>query len=180
MKSLALVSTHPAQGKTTIAVNLAAGLARMGYKTILLEAGNPALLNLWFGISDDANKHHGLKASTDMGFDILMRPDPNINITDFQEYDLLLVDTGSDYLAEYPDMLNHVDLIAACTDLRAEDAAALRSLDKAISQTTANQHTIDLVIPTMINTKEWSSNSEVLFELMDHFGEERLADMVPE
>ncbi len=179
MKSLALVSTHPAQGKTTIAVNLAAGLARLGYKTILIETGNPALLNLWFDISD-ANKPHGLKTSTDMGFDILMQPDPNINTTDFQEYDLLLVDTGNDDLAAYPNVLNHVDLIAACTDLRSEEAAALPSLDKMISQATANQHTIGLIIPTMINTKEWSSNSEVLFELMNYFEEDGIADMIPE
>ncbi len=178
MKSLAIISTHPAQGKTTIAVNLAAGLARLGYKALLLEAGNPALIKLWFNIKEIGDELRNLKISTAMDFDILIASNPNIGSAEFMEYDFLIADHEQDGL-EYPAMLNKTDRIAACTDLRLEEAAGLSSLDQRISSATANKHSIDLIIPTMINTKEWSNNSEVLFELMDYFGEVRIADMLP-
>ncbi len=179
MKSLALISAYPAQGKTTIAVNLAAGLAISGYKTVLLESGDPALLKMWFNIDNVNNKPCDLKVTTNMGFDIFITPISKISTADFNEYNFVIIDTGED-LAEHLDMLENIDLIAACTDLRAEDAAALPSLDKLISLSTDNKHPIDLVIPTIINTKEWSNNSEVLFAMLDYFGEFRVADMVPE
>ncbi|KUG04508.1 hypothetical protein ASZ90_018099 [hydrocarbon metagenome] len=178
MKSLALLSPYPAQGKTTIAVNLAAGLARTGNRTFLVEAGDPTLLKMWFDYMGNSLPYQ-VKISTDMGFDMLITPVSNISTADFNEYDFLIIDTGED-LPGHLEMLGNIDLIAACTDLRAEDADSLPALDQTITRAIARQHAIDLVIPTIINTKEWSHNSEVLFLLMDYFGEERIADMVPE
>ncbi len=175
MKSLALLSSYPAQGKTTIAVNLAAGLTKLGYQVILLEAGDPDLLKLWFNISTT----HRSKLSSDMGFDMLIIPGLNIKTADFEEYDFIIIDSGGDF-KDYLNILNDTDLIAACTDLRGEETAALPLLDNIISSATTDNHPIDLVIPTIINTKEWSNNSEVLFALLDYFGEARVADMVPE
>lgn len=177
MKSLALFSTHPAQGKTTICVNLAAGLAKLGYKTIILEVGDPALLKMWLNIEDSVPP--GIIKSTDMGFDILLSPVANIDNTTFEKYDFVIVDTGTE-TTQHINILDHTDLITACTDLRIEDRIALPSLDRLLSSATVDKHGIDLVIPTIINTKEWGNNSEVLFDLLDYFGEERIADMVPE
>jgi hypothetical protein len=75
-------------------------------------------------------------------------------------------------------MIGQADLIAVCTDLRAEDIKAIPDLDQKID-CTADSNSIALIIPTIINAKEWSHNSEVLFSLMERYGEDKIADLVP-
>jgi cellulose biosynthesis protein BcsQ len=174
MKSFFLLSPHPSQGKTTIAVNLAVGLKELGHKTLLLECGNPSLLSLWFDLAQDSKQPLALE----MGFDLPLISDYSCELDTMQSYDCIVIDSGQDYIL-YEQLIAQASLIAACTDLRAEDVDALPALEQELSTIRNKEPAIDLIIPTIINTKEWSHNSQVLFSLMDFGGEDRISDMIP-
>ena len=86
MKSFFLLSPHPSQGKTTIAVNLAVGLKELGHKTLLLECGNPSLLSLWFDLAQDSNN-----LALEMGFDLLLISDYSCELDTMQSYDCIVI-----------------------------------------------------------------------------------------
>ncbi|NLO21108.1 MAG: CpsD/CapB family tyrosine-protein kinase [Syntrophomonadaceae bacterium] len=176
MKSLLLLSPHPRQGKTTIGVNLAVGLTRLGYKTLLLECGDPSLLRLWFDLPQDSQ---GVQhPRPEMGIDLLLISDYSYELDRLASYDCIVIDTSEDYI-QYKQLIDQATLIAACTDLRADDAHDIPALEQEISRVRSRQPAIDIIIPNIINTKEWSHNSQVLFNLMDSWGEDRIADMIP-
>jgi len=183
MKTIALVSTHPCSGKTTIAVNLAAGMIIQGYKVVLLEMGDQDIVHEWLCTNQDIPENMTGCLSTDMGFDLVLVPDSNadelIDLQDLAYYDYAIIDSGND-IDDYMGILHGVNIIAACTDLRASEPNLLPLLDQNISAGSKNTKSIDLIIPTMINTSEWNSNTEILFQLMNYFGEDKIADMVPE
>ncbi|ABI68848.1 ParA family protein [Syntrophomonas wolfei] len=50
IKVIMIISNRPACGQTTVAVNLASGLSRKGYRVLIGDTGNNEKLRHWLGI----------------------------------------------------------------------------------------------------------------------------------
>jgi len=188
MKVIAVVSTHTGTGKTTIVVNLAAGLMKKGYNVLIWNLNNDNLLHRWLSI----NKENALPGNDEaytitsrMGIDVFIcnsKEDLGKNEINFlklsNNYDYLLLDVDSQ-----PESLKLsaylADVVIACTNLGPNEPENLAALDKKIQDISVKKLAINLVVPCKIKAREWENNTQQLFNIADWIGYEKIANLIP-
>jgi len=191
-----IISNRPACGQTTVAVNLASGLSRKGYRVLIGDTGNNEKLRHWLGID---RQETGTKAakpleykaqakifSSRLGIDLLelrLKPEdyaaadysPNLEKL---AYDYLLLTPASSEDCQWLSAM--ADALIVCNDLAAAyELEELKTLEELWRASRINAVGIDLILPNKINTKEWEHNIEQLSILADYFGFEHIADPIP-
>jgi len=191
-----IISNRPACGQTTVAVNLASGLSRKGYRVLIGDTGNNEKLRHWLGID---RQDTGTKAakpyledkqakifSSRLGIDLLelrLKPEdyaaadysPNLEKL---AYDYLLLTPASSEDCQWLSAM--ADALIVCNDLAAAyELEELKTLEELWRASRINAVGIDLILPNKINTKEWEHNIEQLSILADYFGFEHIADPIP-
>jgi len=191
-----IISNRPACGQTTVAVNLASGLSRKGYRVLIGDTGNNEKLRHWLGID---RQDTGTKAakpyledkqakifSSRLGIDLLelrLKPEdyaaadysPNLEKL---AYDYLLLTPASSEDCQWLSAM--ADALIVCNDLAAAyELEELKTLEELWRASRINAVGIDLILPNKINTKEWEHNIEQLSILADYFGYEHIADPIP-
>lgn len=187
-KVISVISAFPGSGQTTIAVNLAAALAREGNKVLLLNLGNGEKLSGWLDVNVEQAEGPGPVATDAVyhsrrGIDLFIHS-PSDNVAGKAMF-LNLQQRGYDYVFLLPASKGDCQLIAhipghvlVCTDLsHIDEVQAVISLAKVIKD--LGKDGLDLIVPNKINTKEWEHNSGQLFTLADYFGYEKIADPIP-
>ncbi|MBC7075566.1 MAG: hypothetical protein H5T98_05770 [Syntrophomonadaceae bacterium] len=185
MKTIALMSTDPKTGKTTVAVNLAFGLMKAGHKVLIWNLSKDDFLYRWLDINKESltgdNAIHTI--TNRMGFDVLVGGEFSNNLKEYisqisTDYDYLLLDTDTG-----PESLNAAklaDIVIVCTDLSPEDPENLAVLDRKLQDMTSGQAGINLVVPCKIKVGEWENNTKQLIDIADRIGYEKIADLIPE
>jgi len=196
IKVIMIISNRPACGQTTVAVNLASGLSRKGYRVLIGDTGNNKKLCHWLGID---RQEAGTKAakplediaqakifSSRLGIDlleVLLNPGgfAAANYSPHLEklaYDYLLLAPAS---SEECNCLSAMaDALIVCSDLTAaNELEELKNLEELWRASRINAGGINLILPNKINTKEWEHNIEQLSILADYFGYEHIADPIP-
>ena len=196
IKVIMIISNRPACGQTTVAVNLASGLSRKGYRVLIGDTGNNEKLRHWLGID---RQDTGTKAakpyledkqakifSSRLGIDLLelrLKPEdyaaadysPNLEKL---AYDYLLLTPASSEDCQWLSAM--ADALIVCNDLAAAyELEELKTLEELWRASRINAVGIDLILPNKINTKEWEHNIEQLSILADYFGFEHIADPIP-
>lgn len=190
MKKLMIISNHPGSGQTTIAVNLASGLTRQGYKVLIAVMNHQEKLYHWLGIKpaedNEANSPKNttipLRASA-MEIDLLeikAEKDRSIGKEGFEELDydyVLLLPANEAEGHLFKELSDHV---IACTDLsHPNETADLISLEERLYGSPGHTNHLSLLVLNKINTKEWEHNSQHFLALADYFGYEKIADPIP-
>ncbi len=199
MKIISLISSHPGTGQTTVAVNLAAGLARKGLKVLVCNLNPNIKLYYWLGIqvreetsvslTPDLKVIKSYIYPSDMGIDVLyLGSQPAAKTFQSDEIMLMIQELAYDYLILNPggrleDLMiaaQMADNVIACTDLKSEDEVyQMEVLQKGIEHLSAGRRGINLVLPSKVNANKWESNTNILFDMGDFFGYERISDLIP-
>jgi len=192
MKTISLISTHPGAGLTTVAVNLGTGLARLKKKVLVSSLVSNPKLNSWLNSPPAEND---IKAAcpdelakkiftSPLGIDHLTAETNRLNTPQsINRLKACLEKLGYDYYIQISNSAGSLHLIAEdcqifiCTDLKSdEEIADLIRLDQQLK---GHARRADLIIPLKLDPKEWENNSSKLLALGEHFGYERIADMIP-
>lgn len=199
MRIISMISARPGCGRTTVAVNLAAGLICKGLTVLIAETSPSKKICEWLGISEikpnqtmlpEAEHDTPFKITgTRLGMDLLQTTDtfpsltavpdlpPSLNKLDY-DYILFLPADGEDCRHT----CSFANLVLVCTDLSINDEDELetfKTLENALQTARTKTSGIDLIVPNRIDTKEWDHNTAQLFNLADFFGFEKLADPIP-
>jgi cellulose biosynthesis protein BcsQ len=178
MKVVTVLSTMPGTGKTTIAVNLAAGLSQQGNKILLFSPLNDLITAGWLQLISTSTTVQ--KTLSRFAFDILLTDD-DLDLSPYlssKDYDYLLIDTNNKFSSNKPAIINS-DLLLCCIQAGKEDLSKIKELEENIHSITGGKQGIDIIIPCKARTSEWNNNTRQFMELAEQFGEKRLADMLP-
>lgn len=199
IKIISLLSSFAGSGQITIAVNLAAGFARKGFKVLVYDTNQNKKLYKWLNIKKNNEKLGDLPIevkpfnpilySSFMGIDVL-----SLEINSYSEnfwpsglsayikslfYDYIIINTAN----RMQDLLISVELAdstVVCTDLSHDnELSRIIELKNKIQELSNSEKTIDFFQPSKIETKEWDNNSNKLFAIGDYFGYEKLGDLIP-
>ena len=196
IKVIMIISKRPACGQTTVAVNLASGLSRKGYRVLIGDTGNNKKLRYWLGIDRQETGTNAAKPLEDkaqakifssrLGIDLLqllLKPEDSAT-ADYSPhlekltYDYLLLTPASSEDCQWLSAM--ADALIVCSDLTAaNELEELKNLEELWRASRINAGGIDLILPNKINTKEWEHNIEQLSILADYFGYEHIADPIP-
>jgi len=171
MRIVLITSVQPGAGKTTVAVNVACGLARRGYPTALVDLGRGQAAKLWLD-----------KVAPDP--DLLVYAGEELNQVNLEEPErqfageFIIVDLELTHPAA-PGLLPKADLIwvVAHPGGSSLDFATLHELDEHVR--IARGSGVDQCIPAQINLREWENNDRNLMALLEFYGEDRIASPVP-
>lgn len=181
MLKLALISTHPGTGKTTIAVNLAAALARNGKRCLLVETDPGSPIFPWLSLNPPGVGDHKYAISTHIeGVEIYGPASPE-EIRDklevFNQFDYTFLEAHS--AADINLMARFADHCIAVTDLGGEnEVRLLMDLDQQV-KAASKKNSISLIVLTKIVPGEWEQSSAALFALAEYFEPEKIADPIP-
>lgn len=194
VKKIAIVSIHPGAGQTTLAVNLASGLAQKGYRVLIGALGHNRKLYHYLGIEAEQeialNSRDTLSSpvlTSRLGIDLLSitprldefaEPPSLLPIMGNTDYDyLLLTPTSREDCNLLGKLIEH---LLVCIDFSSlKEVEDLIALEKYLLRSLGMCKGISLIIPNKMNSKEWAHNSQELFALADYFGNEILADPIP-
>lgn len=199
MKIISLVSSRPGMGQTTVAVNLAAGLAGKGIKVLICNLNSSEKLYHWLGIqvregtsvslSPDLQVIKKYIYASKLGIDVLyLGSHPTASSFQSNEVMEIILDLDYDYLILNPggrleDLIiaaQLADNVIACTDLNSDDELLrLERLQKEMLHLSDGRRGINLILPCKVNINKWESNANSLFSIGDYFGYEKIADLIP-
>jgi len=174
MQRIVFISPRPATGKTTVMINVGAGLCRQGKRVLLFPRANDGLCYEWLQIPRPAG-HPPIFHHDAIGVDIWQDPTPPTN--DIGHYDYHLLELGNTDIN--PEKVNAGGVFICCIDIGSAEVTSVKELDDRLHQWTGGQKNIDLIVPGMAKAGEWENNSRQLFSLVDVLGEERVADFIP-
>lgn len=183
---IAVLSTRPGAGQTTITVNLVSALVRNGNRVLIAEKDENPKLKAWLGIDQGTHTNSPAQdqigsviAITRLGSDFWTMGDAQTIPAAFDSaYDYIFLVPVS--LSSCKILLRLSDHVMVCCDLSQVDAAAqVISLDQNISDLPHGARQISLVVLNKVNTKEWHHNADHFSALANYFGYERIADPIP-
>jgi len=194
MKTIAMISSHPGAGQTTLAVNLTSGLVQKGYRVLIGASGDNHKLYNYLGIEAEPallrpsqdTQNNRIQASR-LGIDWLdLAPKPDKPAEPASVF-AIMENTDYDYLFFIPTSRTDCDLLSKlsehlliCIDFRSDkEVENLIALEKYLQALSGKSKVISLIIPNKINSKEWAHNSRQLFALTDFFEIDRIADPIP-
>lgn len=171
MNNIILLSPLPGAGVNTIAVNLGIGLTHCAYKVCLLSGY--ARLSDW--LSSPGNKPGSLlernpefswhKPSEEYSFQKVLF-----------NYQLYVPETR-DLLTEF--VGKYTTLILCVIDDNQANLPEILAINQYVRSIRQDTRGVDLVIPNKIKPGEWSDNSQLIFELAEDLGWEKVADPIP-
>lgn len=194
MKTMAIVSSHPGAGQTTLVVNLASGLVQKGYRILIGAIGDNQKLYTYLGIEGKhesvsvfQNTQNHIIIASRLGVDLLSFKSMLDEVTEPPMLLPFLGYTDYDYLLLIPatktdcNLLgNQFEHLLVCIDFSCvKEVEELIALEKYLQDSSGKMKAISLIIPNKMNSKEWANNSQQLFALADYFGTERISDPIP-
>lgn len=168
MKLLAVTSIREGAGKTTLAVNLACGLARGGYPVAIVDMGRDSAARRWL------EKLSGLPSGLALASweELRQGIDERAGVA---VVDLELTDPpGAEVFAR-------ADVVMAVIGFAGDmpDRDELDRIERKVQSIRQKETGIDLVVPNRVNPREWKENENKLMTLIEVWGEERIANPVP-
>ncbi len=175
MQKIAFISPQPETGKTTAMINTGAGLHLRGKRVLLSPRDNDVLFNNWLQHSLSTEQPSILRSDI-IGVDILQTP--SLETTCLNNYDYHLLEVGNEE-NNLIDAARAAGVIICCIAVGHNDLKGVIELNHRLQKLTGGQKEINLIVPGMARAGEWENNSQQLFELVEIFGEERVADIIP-
>lgn len=173
MESIILLSPQSGAGVNTIAVNLGIGLARADSVVRLLS--NYDRLSDW--LTSPGNKHNSL-LDRNPCFDWQSPSSNTSGFTAGKTIDYLLhVPQSREMLAAL--LNNHTTLILCVIDGANGDIKTVLDLEEYVKTIRKDAGGIDLIVPNKIKPGEWSENSQLIFDLAEELGWDKIADPIP-
>jgi cellulose biosynthesis protein BcsQ len=181
MRTVGLVSWESGTGQNTVAVNLAMGLVRKGRRVILVNLNHNMRVFHWLktaAAGEELSFDHIYSSSSGMDF---VYPVAGMeHVKEKLSYDYAILNIGRDEAHYCRQGVSRSDLMVACTRLQsADECRQLLELQSRVKRYRQDDRGIDLLLPVQINSGEWKINSRRLFELVEAFGEEQIADFLP-
>lgn len=182
MPFLLITSPSHSAGKTSLAVNLAAGLAREGNSVTLLDLGLvPGGIRKWV---------EGLESGNTL-IEVWDEEIKEIN----GEMDKYFCQRIRDALGENPGRWIVADLddrrpelfkclgrlsgcLLAAVTLRDLRVGELPEWEKGIKEVRSGRG-IDLIVPAIVNAHDWAENEPGIITMMEHYDESVIADPMP-
>lgn len=182
MLTIAVLSSSPGCGKTTILINLGIGLQHKGFRVLLATGQADTIMLPW--LNPIVHKVVGPGATletTSLNVDLLIKhdsPPSTAYLIDLQNhYDYLLIDAGS-YQAEVcPEVLSS-DIIMVCIETGIKNNL-IYDLERQLRHQSQGLRGIDIIVPSKARAGEWERNAEHLMTLIEYFGENKVADFIP-
>lgn len=200
MRIISMMSSRPGIGQTTIAVHLATGLVRKGYRVLFCNLNTHNRVYAWLGLDSDIQTHelnwHNPAIDLNkeiypcwMGIDVLYPgSDSRVGMLRNESlwgeiralpYDYFILNPGG----QMEDLMIAgllADNVIACTDLKNEDELhRLSLLQNELERISNAERGINLILPSKVRTGEWDHNSTMLFLMADHFGYEKIGELLP-
>lgn len=178
MLTVGLISWEAGTGQNTVSVNLGIGLARQGKRVMILNLNHSLRIYEWLcdNNAEDVLAYNHIYSSS-YGVDFIY-PDNSDFELEKLEYDYAILNIGSEELCEQGTAL--CDFLIACTRLKNPDECKkLLELQSKVEKYRQDKRGLDLILPMQIHSGEWEINSRHLFQLMEAFGDETIADFLP-
>lgn len=198
MRIISLISSRRGVGQTTVAINLAVGLVRKGYKVLFCNVNNNPGVYDWLDVQIVPHEVQWQPYTDDLKQDIypsfmgidLLYPGSSPHVELFQDdavletidglpYDYFILNPGGD-AEELLIAALLADNVIACTDLRNEkELDRLSLLQEQLEQISQGQKGLNLILPCKIVSSEWDHNTTILFSIAEYFGYDRIGDFLP-
>jgi len=182
MLIIAILSSSPGCGRTTIMVNLGIGLQRKGFRVLIATGQTDIIIHSWLNPTAQEEVSTGATIEkTAHNVDLLLKPGAALLSTCLNElknhYDYLLMDAGFNQYNLGQEVLVS-DIIMSCVEAGINDQRIF-DIEKQLRHLSRDSRGIDIIVPTKARSGEWESNVEQLMTLTEFFGEERIADFIP-
>ncbi|HHW61540.1 MAG TPA: tyrosine-protein kinase family protein [Syntrophomonadaceae bacterium] len=198
MHIISIISSRRGVGQTTVAINLAVGLLRKGYRVLFCNVNsNPGVYN-WLEVKIEPYEVQWQAEAKDLQRDIypsalgidLLYPGISPRVELFQNeailntiyelpYDYFIINPGGE-AEELLIAALLADNVIACTDLRNENELhRLSVLQEQLNQISQGQKGLNLILPCKIVSSEWDHNTTILFSIAEYFGYEKIGDFLP-
>ncbi|MDD2619776.1 MAG: hypothetical protein PHC92_03790 [Syntrophomonadaceae bacterium] len=183
MRAVGLISWETGTGQNTVAVNLAIGLARQGQRVLIINLNHSMRIFEWLRKSsggEGLSYNHIYSSSYEVDFVYPDARDIELEKLKYLEYDYAIINIGGEEKDFCKQGIARCDLIIACTRLKSPDECNnLLELQSKVKKYRQDERGLDLILPMQIHSGEWEINSQRLFELMEAFGDEIIADFLP-
>lgn len=174
MHNIVLVAPRSGAGVNTIALNLGIGLTH--YKTRVLLSSGYTRLSDWLG--SPGNRENSLSDRN-----------PTFNwgllsggfcseaiVNDTFDY-CLYVPTDKEWLDGF--LMKYPALVLCVIDGNKPDLTGILALDQYLRNARPGGTGIDLVVPNKVKPGEWRENSQLIFDIAEHLGWDKIADPIP-
>lgn len=182
MLTIAVLSSSPGCGRTTIMINLGVGLQRKGYRVLLATGQNDTIIRPW--LNPTGQKEFFPEAfieTTPLNVDLMIKPGSALSsayLNDLKDhYDYLLIDPGACQSDLCPEVLVS-DIIISCVEAGINDQH-IYDIEKQLRNLSQDARGIDIIVPAKARVGEWAGNVEQLMTLVEYFGEDKVADFIP-
>ncbi|MEQ8174266.1 MAG: hypothetical protein ABRQ26_04270 [Syntrophomonadaceae bacterium] len=174
MENIVLVAPRPGAGVNTIALNLGIGLTH--YKTRVLLSSGYTRLSDWLG--SPGNRENSLLERNPIFNWRLLSGDFYSDATVNDTFDYrLYVPTDKEWLDGF--LMKYPALVLCVIDGNKPDLPGIMALNRHLNDARPDGKGIDLVVPNKIKPGEWSENSQLIFDLAEDLGWEKIVDPVP-
>lgn len=176
MKNILLISARPGAGVMTIAVNLATGLARCGSQVLISSfQSNPTFTTWLQGSRESANGLLECYANLKLvEWPEFLAGESNLE----KSYDYWLGICGGDL--EKIARWKGKELQVLCIFDAVKDASEeIITIERKMRQLSRELIGIDLLVPNKVHPGEWKKSSDLILDLSNQLGWEKVADPIP-
>jgi len=174
VKNIVLLATRPGAGVHTIALNLGIGLTHFQKKVFL--ASDCVRLADW--LNSPGHRENSL-LDRNPAFSWQLLSDHNYDeaiASGSLDYRLYL-QHGKNWPAGFP---SQDRILALCViDVSKADLPGIMALNQYLQEVRPDGRGIDLLVPNKVKPGEWSENSQLIFDLAEDLGWEKIADPIP-
>lgn len=175
MVNIVLLAVRPGAGVNTIALNLGIGLSH--YKNKVLLTSSYVSLSDWLGCGG-TRESSLLQRNPAFSWRLLSDNNGSISqdIASGMDY-CLYVPPHKEWLAGFLNIFPA--LVLSVIDGSQAVLSDIKALNDYLKNLRPDGRGIDLVVPNKVKPGEWSENSQLIFDLAEYLGWDKIADPIP-